>query len=255
MDGRRAPSRPVALVTGASYGIGAAAAVKLAKDGFDLTLTELDADALGETAAQVSQAGGEAIALALDLRDEAAVAPVFDKMLAAFGRLDALVNNAGVPLMKPAVEVTYAEFAEVMAINVAGSYFMAQHAARHFTAARSPGAIVNLASTFSVIGAAGVSAYGTSKAAIAGMTRHLAIEWAPYGIRVNAVAPGAVETRRRKIMLDADPALREQARARIPFGRFGEADEMAAAIAYLAGPSSSYVTGQVLLVDGGLTAG
>lgn len=245
--------RGVALVTGASYGIGAACARALAAEGYDIAATELPARDLAGLGGEIEARGGTFEAIALDLREGAAAERAVQEAVARFGRIDVLVNNAGVPLTRQALDVGYDEFMDVMRINVAGSYFMAQAVARHMIDAGRPGSIVNLASTFATIGVPNVSAYGISKAAIAGMTRHLAVEWVEHGIRVNAVAPGAVETRIRKDAFEKNPAFRETYMNKVPMKRFGEPEEVAEAVLYLADARSSYVTGQVMFIDGGLT--
>ena len=216
------PARRVALVTGASYGIGAAAARALAADGCDVALTDLAADSLAAT-------------------------------LARFGRIDVLVNNAGVPLVKPAIEITRADWEQAIAVNLTGAFFMSQAVGRHWIETSRPGAIVSLSSTHGTVGFAGVAGYGIAKAGISHMTRILAIEWAAHAIRVNAVAPGTTETESRARIL-ADPIRRRTMTERIPLKRFARAEEIAEAIRWLASPASAYVTGQVMLVDGGLTA-
>ena len=245
--------RRVALVTGAAYGLGAATAARLAADGFDVAVTELVAADLDDTVAAITAHGARAHAAALDVRAIDGIERALAGTLAALGRVDVLVNNAGVPMSRAALEVEPAEFDDVQAVNVRGAFFMAQHFARHLVAAGRGGCIVNIASTFAIIGVPGVSAYGISKAAVAGMTRHLAAEWAQYGIRVNAVAPGAVETRLRAAHFAAHPAWREWNLSRIPAGRFGQPEDVAAAVAYLASPAASYVNGHMLAIDGGLT--
>jgi 2-deoxy-D-gluconate 3-dehydrogenase len=245
--------RPVALVTGASYGLGAEIAKTLARDGFDVAVTELDADDLSDTVAAIEGEGGRAAALPLDLRSmesmEASIAGTID----ALGQIDVLVNNAGLLIALPALDVTPDQWDQVMTVNVKGSYFMAQLVARHLIDTGRPGCIVNIASTFTTIGTPGVSPYGISKSAVGGITRHLAVEWAEYGIRVNAVAPGTVETKLRAERLAADPERREANMAKIPMGRFGTPQDMAGAVSYLASPAAVYVNGHVLAVDGGLT--
>lgn len=175
-------------------------------------------------------------------------------VLAAFGNLDVLVNNAGVPLTRPAVDVTEAEWNAVIDVNLKGVFFMSQQMGRHRIAAGRGGAIVSIASTHGVIGIADRSIYGISKAGVSHMTRMLPIEWAAHGIRVNAVAPGTVETRSRAAVFAAHPQRRQFMIDRIPLRRFGTAEEMAGAVRYLASPEAAYITGQTILVDGGLTS-
>jgi NAD(P)-dependent dehydrogenase (short-subunit alcohol dehydrogenase family) len=249
-----ATGRRIALVTGASYGIGAASAVALARDGCDVAVTELDPADLAATARAVTAVGARAVPLALDVRSPAGIERALGLVHAAFGRLDVLVNNAGVNLTRAAVDVTEAEWDEVMSVNLKGTFFLTRAAGRAWIAAGQPGAIVSIASTHGVIGVAGRSTYGISKAGISQMTRMLAIEWAAHGIRVNAVAPGTVETRSRAAVFAAHPERRQSLMSQVPLGRFGTAEEMGAMVAYLAGPQAAFVTGQTILVDGGLTA-
>jgi len=152
------------------------------------------------------------------------------------------------------VDVTEAEWDEVIDVNLKGTFFVSQQMGHHLIASGRPGCIVSIASTHGVIGLAARSTYGISKAGVSHMTRMLAIEWADHGIRVNAVAPGTVETRSRAAVFAANPQRRELMINRIPLGRFGTTEEMAAAVCYLAGPQAAYITGQTILVDGGLTS-
>jgi len=249
-SGRRA-----ALVTGASYGIGAAVAAGLAEDGFDVAVTDLQTDGLADTIAAIGKAGGRGVPIALDLRSHGSIEAGFRAAVEAFGQLDVLVNNAGVPSPnRPVVDITQAEWDLILAVNLTGTFFMSQQMGRHLMGTGRPGAIISLASTHGIVGFAGGSAYGITKAGVAHMAKMLAIEWAPHGIRVNAIAPGTTETKSRAPRL-ADPRHRQRMLSRIPAGRFGTAEEMAAAIRYLASPEASYVTGQTLVLDGGLTAG
>ena len=254
MDAHDPSQRPVAFVTGASYGIGAATALALAEDGFDVAVSELRPENLTRTVEAVTKAGGRAVPVALDVRSLSSVEAAIGEILAACGRLDVLVNNAGVPLTCAALDVTAAEWDEVMSVNLRGAFFVSQQVGRHLIGRGRPGCIVSIASTHGFIGLADRSIYGISKAGIVQMTRMLAIEWAGHGIRVNAVAPGTVETPTRAAVLAANPQRRELLMNRIPLHRFGTAEEMAAAVAYLASPRAAYITGQTLLVDGGLTA-
>jgi NAD(P)-dependent dehydrogenase (short-subunit alcohol dehydrogenase family) len=248
------PGRRAALVTGASYGIGAATAIGLAQDGFDVAVTDLATGPLARTVAAIGEAGGRALPLSLDLRDQASVEKAVADTVAAFGGLDVLVNNAGVPSPgKPAIEVSRAEWENNIGINLTGTFFMSTAVGRYLINARRPGCVVSLASTHGTVGFAGTSAYGIAKAGISHMTRILAIEWAPHNIRVNAIAPGTTLTESRRPMLQ-DAERHAQMLNRIPLGRFGDPAEMAGAIRYLVSPLASYITGQILLLDGGLTA-
>lgn len=245
--------RPAALVTGASYGIGGAIAVGLAEDGFDVAVSDLDPKTLGTTVAGIEKAGGRALAIALDITDQASVEAGFAAAAEGFGGLDALVNNAGVPMTRPAVEITRADWDTGIAVNLSGNFFMCQQMGRHLIAAGKPGAIVSLASTHGLVGFPNTIAYGIAKAGIVHMTRILAIEWAPHHIRINAIAPGTTETETRAPSL-ANPERRALMLNRIPLRRFGKAAEMAKAARYLLSPDADYITGQVLTLDGGLTA-
>jgi NAD(P)-dependent dehydrogenase (short-subunit alcohol dehydrogenase family) len=243
-----------AFVTGASYGIGAACALALARDGFDVAVSELDPKNLADTVAKITAAGGRALPVELDLRSLASIERATQEVLASFGALDVLVNSAGVTLGKPALEMTGEEWDAVLDVNLKGTFFMSQQMGRHLVATRRGGCIISVASTHGVIGFPTRSAYGISKGAIVQMTRMLAIEWAEHGIRVNAIAPGTVETPTRKAFFDANPGRREVMTERVPLRRFGTAEEMAGAVAYLASPKAAYITGQTLLLDGGLTS-
>lgn len=245
--------RQVALVTGASQGIGAATALGFAHDGFDVAISSTHPEKLSMLLAQIDAAGVRALPVPLDVCELSSIEEAIAAILAVFGRVDVLVNNAGIPLRRPAVEVTLREWNAVMQTNVAGTFFMSQQVARHLIAHQRPGCIINIASTFGVIGMAERSTYGISKAAIIHMTRMLAIEWAPHGIRVNAIAPGRVDTPSRAGSY-RDPKLIQAMRERVPLHRFGTSGEIAAAACYLASDKAAYVTGQTLVMDGGLTS-
>jgi NAD(P)-dependent dehydrogenase (short-subunit alcohol dehydrogenase family) len=247
-------SRPVAFVTGAAYGIGAATAVALARDGFDVAVSELRPDDLKETVNAIGAAGARALPVELDVRSLPGIRKAMAQVVSAFGQVDALVNNAGVPLTRPAVDVTEAEWDEALDVNLKGTFFLSQEMGRHLIAGQRAGCIVSIASTHGVIGIADRIAYGVSKAGIIHMTRMLAIEWAAHRIRVNAVAPGTVETPSRAAAMAANPGRREFLINRVPLKRFGTAEEMAAAVCYLASPRAAFITGQTILVDGGLTS-
>ena len=250
MAGKRA-----ALVTGASYGVGAATALALARSGFDIALTARQADHLADTVKKVEAEGAHARAFALDLRVEANIAKVGAAVVAAFGRLDVLVNNAGANLRKRAADVTAQEWDEVMAVNVRGTFFLTQHVGRQFIASGRGGCVVNIASTHGLVGAAERSTYGMSKAALIQMTRMLAVEWAEHGIRVNAIAPGRIDTPSpSRAAKGGDRGYMDAMLKRIPLHRLASAEEVAATAAFLASPAAASMTGQVLVLDGGLTA-
>jgi len=246
--------RRTALVTGASYGLGQAAAVALAKDGYDVAVTELRVEELSDTLDKVAAAGGRGVPVQLDLRQMPSVEKAMADAVSALGRVDVLVNNAGVTVRRLALEVTQADWEEVVGVNLKGTFFMSQQMGRHLVATKRPGCVISIASTHGTIGFTQRSTYGISKAGIIHMTRMLAYEWAEHGIRVNAVAPGTVETRTRAEYFRANPVARQAMIDRVPLHRFGEPGEIAAAVRYLASPEAAYVTGQTLLLDGGLTS-
>jgi len=246
--------RRTALVTGGSYGLGAATAVALAQDGFDVAVTELRVEELSDTLEKITAAGGRGVPVELDLRSMGGIENAMADAVSALGRVDVLVNNAGVTTRKLALEVTQAEWDEVIGVNLKGTFFMSQQMGRHLVATKRPGCVVSIASTHGTIGFAQRTTYGISKAGIIHMTRMLAYEWAEHGIRVNAIAPGTVETRTRAAYFKANPAARQAMIERVPLHRFGEPEEVAGAVRYLASPEAEYMTGQTLILDGGLTS-
>jgi len=241
-------------VTGASYGVGAATARALARAGFDVAVSATRAENVGEVAAEIEKLGARAATVALDLRRPGSIDLAYAEVIAAFGMLDVLVNNAGANLRRRAVEVTSAEWDDVMTTNVSGTFFLSQCFGRDLIARKRAGALVNIASTHGLVGAAERSTYGISKAAIIHMTRMLAIEWAEHGIRVNAVAPGRLDTPSpSRAETSADPHYMQVMLERIPLHRLATVDEVAAAVCYLAGPQAGSITGHTLVLDGGLT--
>ncbi len=248
------PPRGAALVTGASQGLGAAIALRLAREGHDVAVTELATAPLAATLEEIRALGRRAHPVALDLRDQQSIERAFAEAVQAFGALDVLVNNAGTTLRRGALEVTREEWNGVLGVMLTGTFFMTQQMGRHLVATGRPGCVVSLASTHGLVGLAERSAYGIAKGGIIQMTRMLAIEWAAHGIRVNAVAPGTIATPSRMAYFDANPDAHARMVARVPSGRFGLPEEVAAAVAYLASADAAYVTGQTLVIDGGLTA-
>jgi NAD(P)-dependent dehydrogenase (short-subunit alcohol dehydrogenase family) len=247
-------SKRIAFVTGASYGVGAATALALARDGFDVAVTATRAANLEATLRQIEAAGVQALPLALDLRSQPSIERAMADVTERFGHLDVLVNNAATNLRKLAVDVTLDEWDDVMATNLRGPFFLTQQFGRQLVASSRPGTIINIASVHGLIGAAERSVYGISKAALIHMTRMLAIEWAPHGIRVNAIAPGRLDTPSpSRAARTGDPQYLQATRARIPLKRLATAEEVAAAVCYLASPEAASMTGQTLVLDGGMT--
>jgi NAD(P)-dependent dehydrogenase (short-subunit alcohol dehydrogenase family) len=243
---------PTALVTGTSTGIGRVIALALARAGYDLAVTEVETAPLRTLLDAPEMQGRKVVPVALDLASPDSIATAFAAASEALSRIDLLVNNAGRALIRPAAEVTHAEWDALIAVNLTGTFFLTQRFGRH-AMARGGGSVVTIASTHGMTGIAGRSVYGIAKAGLIQMTRMLAIEWAPYGIRANAVAPATVLTPSRADML-GDPQARARMLARIPGGRFVTPEEVAAAVVFLASRDAASITGQVLAVDGGLTA-
>ena len=254
MRGKDVAERRTALVTGASQGLGAEIAVALARDGCDVAVTSRRVEKLADTLDRIGQAGSRGVPVELDLRSQASIERALAQAVSAFGHVDALVNNAAVTLRRTALEVSPQEWDELMAVNLTGTFFMSQQMGRHLIGARRPGCVISLASTHGMVGYAQRSTYGISKAGIIQMTRMLAIEWAEHGIRVNAIAPGTVDTPSRAEYFTAHPDARKAMIERIPFHRFGEPGEVAGMVSYLASPQAAYITGQTLVLDGGLTS-
>jgi len=241
-------SGQVALVTGASRGIGRAIACRLAEEGASVALFARNAAALGETGAQVEAAGGRALAIAGDVSRPDDARGAVEKTLEALGRLDILVNNAGITRDTLLLRMSDEQWSEVIDANLKGTFLFCRAAAKHFLRQRS-GRIINIASVVGLTGNAGQANYAASKGGIIAFTLTLAKELGGRGIAVNAVAPGFIETE----MTAAIPAEARQAAAeRIPCGRFGKPEEVASVVAFLAGPGSSYIHGSVIRVDGGL---
>ena len=246
--------RRVAFVTGASQGLGAEIAVALAREGCDVAVSSRRVEKLSDTLGRIEGAGARGVPVRLDVRSQPDMERAMSEVVGAFGRVDTLVNNAAVTLRRRALDMTREEWDEVMSVNLKGSFFMAQQMGRHLIARRQPGCIVSLASTHGLVGYPERAAYGIAKAGIIQMTRMLAIEWADHGIRVNAIAPGTIDTPSRAEYFSANPEAKKAMTGRIPFHRFGTPDEVAGLVCYLAGPRAAYITGQTVVLDGGLTS-
>jgi 2-deoxy-D-gluconate 3-dehydrogenase len=245
-------TRRTAFVTGASQGIGAEIAVALARDGFDVAVSSTRVEKLSDVAGRIAAAGGRAVPVRLDVRSQESIRQALTQAVDGLGHVEVLVNNAAAALKKLALDTTPADWDLVMDTNLKGVFFMAQEMARHVLGAGRPGLIVSIASTHGLVALEERVAYGIAKAGIMHMTRMLAYEWAPHGIRLNAVAPGRVNTPSRVVDL-ANAAFQEKMLSRVPLKRFAESSEVAAAVCYLASPAAEYITGQTLVMDGGLT--
>ncbi len=241
-----------ALVTGTSSGLGQAIAIALARAGYDLALTEMDVTQLKETLAHPDVAKRKVAPAMLDLRSRESINAAFADSRARLGDIDLLVNNAGRALVKPSVNITEADWDDVMSSNLKGAFFLSQLFGRACINGKRPGSIVSIASTHGMTGIGERLVYGISKAGLIQMTKMLAIEWADKGIRVNAVAPATVMTASREKLL-SDPEARARMLSRIPIGRFVTPEEIAAAVVYLASDGAAAVTGHTLTVDGGVT--
>ena len=243
------PSK-VALVTGAARGIGLATARRFLGEGWHVALLDIDAATLDTAMAALAQPDAT-LALTCDVSDPAAVAAAFDTAMKRFGRLDALVNNAGTAVFKPLLETTHEEWQRVLAVNLTGPFLTTQIAAP-LMADTGGGAIVNITSISGLRASTLRVAYGTSKAALAHLTKQQAAELASLGIRVNAVAPGPVDTAMAKEVHSAE--IRADYHDAIPLNRYGLEEELAEAIYFLCSDKASYITGQTLAVDGGFDA-
>ena len=245
LDGR------IALVTGSTRGIGWAIARELASAGAHVVVNGRSVELVAERVAALEAEGWSASGAAFDVVDVDAARVAVDGIAHAAGRLDVLVNNAGVQRRAPLDEFEQADFDDVLAANLRAPFALAQAAARHMVAG-GWGRIVNLGSTMGQIARPGVVAYVTSKTGIVGLTRALAVELAPLGVTVNAVGPGYITTEMNAALL-ADAEFTAMVERRTPAARWGRPEEIAAVVRFLASEEASYVTGQTLLADGGLT--
>jgi len=243
----------VAIVTGASRGLGQTFARALANAGADVAITSRTLESLRPFQREIESMGRRAVPLTLDVHDEASIRQMADAAHQAFGQIDILVNNAGCNVRKKAADVTWADWNLVLDTNLRGAFFVAQAVARHMLP-RGAGRIINIGSVTSVFGYAGLGPYGASRGGIRQLTMSLADDWGPHGITVNCLAPGWFKTEQNKVMYD-DPEWVAYLVDRIPLKRPGRPEDLEGAIVFLASDASAYITGQTLLVDGGITTG
>jgi NAD(P)-dependent dehydrogenase (short-subunit alcohol dehydrogenase family) len=244
-----APAK-VALVTGAARGIGLATAKRFLADGWRVALLDIERELLGRAVADLAKPEAT-LALPCDVSDASAVAAAMAALTKRFGRLDALVNNAGVAVFAPLLETSDADWTRILSVNLTGP-FLCTKAAAALMREHGGGAVVNITSISAVRASTLRSAYGTSKAGLAHLTKQLAVELASLGIRVNGVAPGPVETAMAKAV--HTPEIRADYHDAIPLNRYGLEEELAEAIFFLCSDRASYITGQILAVDGGFDA-
>jgi gluconate 5-dehydrogenase len=243
----------VAVVTGTSRGLGQYLARALAKAGADLVLTSRKRETLTLFEAEIKVLGRRTVSLELDVRSQESIEQMAADAEAAFGQIHILVNNAGCNIRKPALDVTWTDWNQILDTNLRGTFFVAQAVARGMIA-RGYGRIVNIGSVTSVAGYAGLAPYGASRGGVRQLTMSLADDWGRHGVTVNCLAPGWFRTEQNKVLYE-DQEWVDYLIDRIPMKRPGQPHDLDGAVVFLASEASRYVTGQMLLVDGGISTG
>ncbi|MDE2491769.1 MAG: SDR family oxidoreductase [Elusimicrobia bacterium] len=244
-----------AVVTGGGSGIGLVVARELARHGADVVLAARDAERLTAVAAGIAQeTGRRALAVPTDVADAASVKALFSRVDAELGRVDVLVNGAAANFVRPTESLTPVRWRKVVDIVLHGTFHCCLEAGRRMLA-RGEGAIVSLVASYAWTGAPGFAPSAAAKAGVVSLTRTLGVEWAPRGVRVNAVCPGLIDTAQSRERLWPEPWMREQLLDSVPARRFGTELDVAEAVLYLSAPSTRYVAGEVLVVDGGTSVG
>ena len=246
-------SGKIAFVSGASRGLGLQFSRALARAGADLVVTSRTKESLDGTVAEIEALGRKCFPVALDVCEESNIHAAVEAAIGEYGKIDILINNAGCNRRKPALEVTWDDWNTILDTNLRGVFFLAQAVARHMIPA-GYGRIVNIGSVTSVCGYAGLAPYGASRGGTKQLTMSLADDWGPHGITVNCLAPGWFKTAQNAVMYE-DEEWVSYLSDRIPLKRPGGAGDLDGAVVFLASDDSAYVTGQTLLVDGGISVG
>jgi len=243
----------VAIITGASRGLGQYFARALASAGADLIITSRDASLLEPFQAEIAALGRRVLPLPLDVRDYDSIQAMVQSAIAHYGNIDVLVNNAGCNVRKPALDVSWDDWNLILDTNLRGTFFVSQAVARHMIPKKC-GRIINIGSVTCVAGYAGLGPYGASRGGVKQLTMSLADDWGPHGITVNCLAPGWFKTAQNAVMYENQEWV-DYLCDRIPLKRPGQPHDLDGAVVFLASDASAYVTGQTLLVDGGISTG
>jgi glucose 1-dehydrogenase len=250
-----------ALITGASSGIGQAIAIRLAEEGCNIAINyrknaeeaeNTEEIALQKACGQIDECGVQSLLIQGDVSKEEDIINMVNTVVDKFGRLDILINNAGIQAERPSHEIPAEEFDRILSVNLRGAFLCAREAIKQFVSQNQPGTIINISSVHEIIPRPSYLTYSISKGGMGNLTKTLALEYANRGIRVNAIAPGATITPINDAWTD-DPKQKAIVESHIPMGRAGTSEEMAAAVAFLASEEAAYITGQTLFIDGGLT--
>lgn len=244
-----------AIVTGAANGIGLACARRLAADGAAVALADINVEAGEAAAKELRDKGAKAIFVATDVAQRKAIDALIERASSEFGRLDVMLNNAGISITAPVLEMSDEIFDKVLSINLRSAFIGTQLAARRMIAFKNGGVIINMSSVNALLAIPGLGAYACTKGALNQLTKVAAIELAPHKIRVVAIGPGTILTDLARKSVLSDEAARRRILSRTPIGRAGEPEEVASVASFLASDDASYITGQTITVDGGITNG